>query len=152
MKLEVGKYYSNKRGEKVEILKLMPNDPTYQAIGIRYCHDGTLLPEAFMINGESFDGKQSFDYIRISDYDLISEYDYPIFNRQNYPAWAKYIAMDMSGKWYYYNQKPYLELDLPYFSKHQGSYVDKLYCGEIPFEYAPQNFNKDWKESVIELN
>lgn len=146
MKLEVGKYYANKRGVKVEILKLMPNDPSYQAIGVCYCHNGTLSPELFTIDGKFFNDGQA------SDYDLISEYDYPIFHRKAYPAWAKFIAMDMSGEWYYYNQKPYLELDLPYFSKHQGSYVDKLYCGEIPFEYAPQNFNKDWKESVIELN
>jgi hypothetical protein len=55
------------------------------------------------------------------------------------PAWGnKYIAMDKSGIWYCYSAEPSL-----------GQYrFSGASCVQIPYEFSPENFKGDWKESL----
>lgn len=55
------------------------------------------------------------------------------------PRWAKWVAMDESGKWYFFFETP---------SKKTTVWLAAS-CGFIPPEYYP-TFTGNWKDSLIE--
>jgi len=72
---------------------------------------------------------------------ILSEWiDKPVIDWSAMPAWAKFVAMDSGGKWFWYTHKPSLE--------HVWCVIDGDY-GKIPYEYAPK-WEGDWKQSLIE--
>jgi hypothetical protein len=74
------------------------------------------------------------------DYIASEWIDKPIVDWSLMPAWAKFVAMDKSGKWWWYTHKPSLE--------HVWCIIDG-FGGVIPSEYAPK-WEGDWKESLTE--
>lgn len=59
------------------------------------------------------------------------------------PKWAKWIAMDANGHWYWYGQRP----DIMYQMAWDNPYG---IAGLIPKEYKPI-FNGNWKDSLFEV-
>jgi hypothetical protein len=73
--------------------------------------------------------------------DIISEWiDKPIVDWSLMPAWAKFVAMDKKGKWWWYTHKPSLE--------HAWCIIEG-FVGKIPSEYTPK-WEGDWRNSLIE--
>jgi hypothetical protein len=66
--------------------------------------------------------------------------DKPVIDWSVMPAWAKFVAMDKHGKWWWYSHKPSLE--------HMWCVIDG-FAGVIPSECAPK-WEGDWKNSLIE--
>jgi hypothetical protein len=133
MKIEKGKYYKTRGGEKVEVL-------TTERKGLQpvvaMCEDGTLI--VLYQNGAIWNDKSE------SEFDIISEWTDPVeIPWSDYPAWYKWIAMDNSGKWFgYYGKKPKLSSDIWRDSD--------LNYNRIPTDYQPRNFTGDWTESLFE--
>jgi hypothetical protein len=131
LKFEVGKAYQTRDGRKAVCLTTtLRND----------------YPLAFQIDDfiylTTIDG---CDYIRESQpqspKDIIGIWiDKPVIDWSVMPAWAKFVAMDSNGSWFWYTHKPSLE--------HVWCVIDGDY-GKIPSEYAPK-WDVDWRNSLIE--
>lgn len=63
----------------------------------------------------------------------------------NMPAWARYMAMDSNGNWYWFTHKPIANSFYGTWRiEGTGNH------GFIPNEYAPQGFNTgDWENSLV---
>jgi hypothetical protein len=74
------------------------------------------------------------------DYIASEWIDKPVIDWSLMPAWAKFVAMDKKGKWWWYTHKPSLE--------HTWCIIEG-FVGKIPSEYAPK-WEGDWRNSLIE--
>jgi hypothetical protein len=129
LKFEVGKTYQTRDGRKAVCLTTTLDG----VFRIGFQMEGALI--ALQMNGMYFDDKSQ------SPNDVISEWiDKPIVDWSLMPAWAKFVAMDKSGKWWWYTHKPSLE--------HVWCIIDG-FGGVIPSEYAPK-WEGDWRNSLIE--
>lgn len=84
-------------------------------------------------------------YNAISDeheHDLVAEWIRPIVDWSAMPAWAKYVARDSNGRWYWYDVKPCDDYDM-WLS------VDEGISERIPSDFSP-SFSGDWKDSLVE--
>jgi hypothetical protein len=67
--------------------------------------------------------------------------DRPAFKRANFPAWAKWIAMDSYGAWHWFVEMP-----------NQGRVGwGGAGAGYIPSAYAPK-YEGSWEDSLVELD
>jgi hypothetical protein len=67
--------------------------------------------------------------------------DKPVIDWSAMPAWAKFVAMDVGGDWWWYEKKPVIS-GVMFHCKSE-------YYHEIPSEYAPK-WGGDWRNSLIE--
>jgi hypothetical protein len=127
MKIEKGKFYHTRGGEKVEVLTTeRKSKHSIVAMG----EDGSI--SALFQNGMLYDDKSC------SDADLISEWTDPVeIPWSDYPSWFKWIAMDKDGEWFGYGSKPI-------------SWGDNDDATNIHPDYTPRNFTGDWTESLFE--
>jgi hypothetical protein len=128
LKFEVGKTYQTRDGRKVICLSTT-------------LREGKI---AFQINGEVFISQTNGMYYADESkslIDIIGEWiDKPVIDWSLMPAWAKFVALDKSGKWWWYTHKPSLE--------HVWCIIDG-FGGVTPSEYAPK-WEGDWRKSLIE--
>jgi hypothetical protein len=131
LKFEVGKAYRTRDGRKAVCLTTTLSDDDYP-IGIQI--DGSLYRAT----------SDGYDYMTKSQSpkDIISEWvDKPVIDWATMPAWAKFVAMDDTGGWWWYGKKPFIG-EINWRSESQ-------YYDEIPKEYAPK-WGGDWRNSLIE--
>lgn len=64
------------------------------------------------------------------------------------PKWAKYIAVDEDGEWYYYSYvpKPYNHLIKSVWFSHRER------RSQIHQKYTPKKFTGNWEESLFKIN
>jgi hypothetical protein len=67
--------------------------------------------------------------------------DKPVIDWSTMPAWAKFVAMDSRGYWWWYEKEPIIGEST---WRPETDYYD-----EIPTEYAPK-WGGDWRNSLIE--
>lgn len=65
----------------------------------------------------------------------------PVVNWAAMPAWAKWVAMDEDGHWWWFDKKP---RELSTWWEEDGGY-----CGRIPVSHVP-SFTGDWRDSLVE--
>ena len=65
------------------------------------------------------------------------------------PKWARWIALDENGDWFWYQAEPSNEV-MSEFGEQE--WFDPLHAssGEVPNEYKPKNYAGDWKDSLFE--
>jgi hypothetical protein len=130
MKIEKGKFYRTRGGEKVEVLttERVASHP------IVIIHkDGGI--EVLRMNGMLHESKV------VSDQDIIAEWTDPVeIPWSDYPTWCKWVAMDKDGRWSLFNEKPRLV---------HGCWYLQTYINVHP-DYTPRNFTGDWTESLFE--
>ncbi len=64
----------------------------------------------------------------------------PVVDWSVMPAWAKWVSLSPSGKWYWTTLKPTLT--------HAAWNSENEYFGEIPKDHAP-TYTGDWKNSLV---
>jgi hypothetical protein len=132
LNFEVGKTYMTRDGRKVICLSTT-------------LREGKI---AFQINGEVFISQPNGMYYADESkslIDIIGEWiDKPVIDWSLMPAWAKFVAMDKSGKWYIHTSEPLIDEEF-YFWKAKSDSIYSL----IPTEYAPK-WEGDWRKSLIE--
>jgi hypothetical protein len=133
MKIEKGKFYRTRGGEKVEVLTTERKD---RCSVVTMYENGDII--VLYMNGAYFNTKAEHEA------DIISEWTEPVeIPWSDYPTWCKWVAMDNSGKWFgYYGEKPKL------YSDTWGD--SDLNYNRIPTDYQPRNFTGDWTESLFE--
>ena len=131
MKIEKGKFYRTRGGEKVEVLKI-DADGRFPVIGCV----GNKKPDCFTVDGRWYDNDEN------DHNDLIAEWTEPVeIPWSDYPTWCKFVAMDADGVWYGFVSIPRQMTD--------GWYsIDVSFY--IPTDYQPRNFTGDWTESSFE--
>jgi len=130
MIIEAGKFYRTRDGRKARI---------YATDGSgRYPVHGNLDGEAltWTSRGAFNEGVEGE-----SGRDLIAPWtDAPEVDWSAMPKWARWVAMDEDGAWFWYQHKP--ERSDRYFSALSEE-------GVIPFIYAP-DWDGDWKDTLVE--
>jgi hypothetical protein len=132
MKIEKGKFYKSRDGQKYEILK---TDAIDIPIVAYRCDGGHIL--SLHRNGCVFDDKS------LSIFDLIAEWTEPVeIPWSDYPTWCKFVAMDVDGRWFGFTSLPIKKRGEAWYSTDVIVY--------IPPDYTPRNFTGDWTESLFE--
>jgi hypothetical protein len=133
MKIEKGKFYCTRGGEKVEVLTT-EREAKHSIVAMG--KDGSI--SVLFQNGMLYDGKVC------SDADIISEWTDPVeIPWSDYPTWCKWVAMDADGDWCGHSEKP---------TSRNNRWLTicvgvSLY---IPTDYTPRNFTGDWTKSLFE--
>jgi hypothetical protein len=129
MKIEKGKFYKSRNGQKWEVLTTERNDRwrvvAMDELGKIGCFDE---------KGNSYIGLCSHS-------DLIAEWTEPVeIPWSDYPTWCKWVAMDVVGRWFGYEFEPCKKI-----STWSCDTVIKIHP-----DYEPRNFTGDWTESLFE--
>jgi hypothetical protein len=130
MKIEKGKFYKSRNGQKWEVLTTERNDRwrvvAMDELGKIGCFDE---------KGNSYIGLCSHS-------DLIAEWTEPVeIPWSDYPTWCNWAAMDSDGEWYCYDSKPKASL---------STWINEDFVNAIHPDYQPKNFTGDWTESLFE--
>ena len=134
MKIEKGKFYRTRCGDKVEVLKI-DADGRFPVIGCI----GNKTPDCFTDDGRWYDNDENDEN---DDNDLIAEWTEPVeIPWSDYPTWCKWVAMDDDGEWYCYDSKPKVAL---------STWINEDFVNNIHPDYTPRNFTGDWTESLFE--
>jgi hypothetical protein len=132
MKLEAGKTYITRGGDKVRILctDAKRTDPVVGLMEI----EGREGLASFQLDG-------SWGEVFASRGDIVGPWvEKPVFDRSLLPPWCnKAIAMDENGEWYAFDVVP-LVLD--------DAWTGQDYAVYIPDAYAPK-WEGDWKHSLL---
>jgi hypothetical protein len=130
LNFEVGKAYQTRDGRKAVCLTTTLDGK----FRIGFQLDGALI--ALQMNGMYFDDKSQ------SPNDIIGEWiDKPVIDWTLMPAWAKFVAMNRGGEWWWYEKEPVIGENI-WRSESE-------YYGKIPTEYCPK-WDGDWRNSLIE--
>jgi hypothetical protein len=133
MKIEKGKFYKSRNGQKWEVLTTERG--SYYSI-VTLGENGEIL--TLHKNGTAYNDKSE------SEFDLIAEWTDPVeIPWSDYPTWCKWVAMDFGGEWCGYESKPIK--DVVYWN-----YGDIGILITIHPDYYPRNFTGDWTESLFE--
>ncbi len=125
MKLEKGKFYRTRSGEKVECLTTERKEKNRECV--------------------MMDKMGILFYSNHNDTDIISEWSDVEIPWEDYPRWCNWVAYDgKSDKWFGYSEEPYQ------YKNYSEWLNDKGVHFSIPSEYAPKGFEGDWKESKFE--
>jgi len=134
MKIEKGKFYKSRNGQKYEILK---TDAIDMPIVAYRCDDGHIL--SLHKNGTAYNDKSG------SEFDLIAEWTDPVeIPWSDYPTWCKWVAMDKDGRWWGYIKKTKID------NMESDCWMGNSEAFSIPKDYTPRNFIGDWTESLFE--
>jgi hypothetical protein len=130
MKIEKGKFYKSRNGQKWEALITERNGKiNIVAMG----EDGSVI--VLHQNGALWDDKTE------SSFDLIAEWTEPVdIPWSDYPTWCKWVAMDADRRWFGYEFKP---------CKKNVTWSDAPLIKIHP-DYTPRNFTGHWAESLFE--
>jgi|SRR5690606_8292260 len=139
MEIEVGKYYEKEyyTGAVWKCIGTDSSNPLYPMIVELLNCEGVHI-----IDRCSKDGK-----IQHRNAVLTKESDRVIFNTEWYPIWAKYLAMNESGDWWYFAEEPEWDVE-------GGVWVSSIPFvkdGYVPEEYYPMNFKGEASTSLIKL-
>lgn len=143
LKIEAGKYYRTRNGRKARIYAT-------DGAGAYLIHGAICLGnEAWGIDSWTSNGHRMEK--EESPSDIISEWKQTIddigFDKSCLPKWAKFICMNKSGCWYWFEMKPVYSIgDLGYWDVS-----DESPFGIIPAEHAPKNYQGNWKDSLFEI-
>jgi hypothetical protein len=131
LNFEVGKAYQTRDGRKAVCLTTTATEYDGQPIVLQI--EGRLIYVTIL--------GRYHNLLEVDNYDIIGEWiDKPVIDWSLMPAWAKFVTMDKSGKWWWYTHKPSLE--------HAWCIIEG-FVGKIPSEYAPK-WEGDWEDSLIE--
>ena len=132
MTIEQNKFYRTRGGDKVEVIKTGCQGGKIIWYKESNNHVGTLESDGMF-----------FIYGALSNDDLIEEWTDPVeIPWDDYPAWAKWIAMDQDGRWFGWEKYPSSTV----FVQHWGNGGHVTF---IPQDYTPKNFTGDWTESLF---
>lgn len=132
MHFEVGKYYRTRDGRKARCIAT-DGAPSH--------------PFLFVISGDGDFGVASsgraISDLTVCDLDILGPWiERPVFKREWYPAWARWIALNSYGEWGWYSGRP---------DKYASAFAAANYlCGVIPLEFAP-TYSGPWEDSLTEL-
>jgi hypothetical protein len=130
MKIEKGKFYKSRNGQKWEVLTT-ERGSIYKIVALR--EDGQIL--TLFQNGCAYSDKSE------SDFDIIAEWIEPVeIPWSDYPTWCKWVAMDEYDGWFGFEFKP-LKKNVTW----SGNTVIKIHP-----DYTPRNFTGHWTESLFE--
>lgn len=128
MNIEVGKWYKNKWDRKCIVLEINPD----------------FISIAFRRNDQ-------WETNTLFHKDIISEWiDKPTIDRKVLPAWHKWAAMDSTGKWFSYIEKPYLIDNTAVWASKPTTMATEAHI-TIPPQYYPKWDGKP-EDSLIELD
>ncbi len=132
MKIEAGKFYRTRGGQKVRVY-------TVDGGGEYPVHAALLVGTVWYVKVYKSSGHLDFP----DDHDLISEWvDKPVVDWSKLAAWHRWVARDERGEWFSFGQKP--TIGLAHWMIARGC----DYC-PIPPQYSP-TFSGDWKDSLVE--
>lgn len=141
MKIEVGKFYRAKNGDKARI---------YATDGGRnsQIHGAVLESDGrWVIVWWSKDGKCMHN----TWFDLIAEWKEPLdFNPYCLPAWAEWIAMNEGGDWFWFQKEPTVTVSID----EEGVWmpIEAGMMGGIHYEYVPKDYTGDWENSLYKVS
>ena len=130
MKLEVGKYYRTRGGDKVQIIA---HDPAKEYPWLGTYISNNPIWESYSYNSNGF-WKDNCCYER----DLIAEWSDPVELSEPLPTW-NWLAMDENGAWYMFVEKPKLD---------RGAWITDRSCVRTS---APKNFTGSYKDSLFRI-
>lgn len=142
MKIEKGKFYRTRGGNKVEILKTDVKN-TWPIIGLITNSEDYEICASWSDNGK-YDAK----YLEKHSCDIIGEWEEVLdFDPYCLPKWAdQWIAMDADGEWHCYSIEPTLDEDYQIWCTNiEGDE------SEIPVRFRPKNYSGDWKDSLFNV-
>ena len=135
MKIEKGKFYKSRNGQKWEVLTTNRNSEDYPIVAIS--EDGEI--ESFSINGHIIIDNDD------DDFDLIAEWTEPVeIPWSDYPTWCNWVAMDKDGRWWGYIKKTKID------NMESDCWMGNSEAFSIPKDYTPRNFTGHWIESLFE--
>ena len=133
MKIEQGKFYRTRGGDKVEVIKTGCQGGKIIWYKESNNHVGTLESDGMF-----------FIYGALSNDDLIEEWTDPVeIPWDDYPTWMKWIAMERNGEWFGWTRKPSIVKSIGEWNSMDAGLI------EIHKNYIPKNFTKDWTESLF---
>lgn len=137
MKLEKGKFYRLRNGDKLEVYST--DNPGEYPVHGRAFSDGETIFVCMTTEGNKTTIVQT-------GYDIISEWtDKPIVDWSLYPSWAKFLAHDDDGIAWIYSHRP--DLEQRWWSVNEGE--EYAVCSICPPEHTPK-LTCDWKDSLVE--
>ena len=144
MTIEVGKYYRTRNNQKVRILATDRVSPSRPIVGlIKFDEDEE--KERVYLWTES--GHCHSDNVE-NNFDIVCEwYDPPVVDWSAMPAWARWVAQNEGGYWYWFSEKPEMVLDRTIYSDEEGILLKD--GGRIPTEYTPA-YSGPWEDSLVE--
>ena len=141
--IEVGKYYRTRNRYQVRILATDRVSPTRPIVGlIRFDED----EEKERVYLWTENGHCHSDNVE-NNFDIVKEwYDPPVVDWPAMPAWARWVAQNEDGYWYWLSEKPEMVLDRTIYSDEEGVLQNG---GRIPTEYTPA-YSGPWEDSLVE--
>lgn len=139
MKLEKGKFYRLRNGDKFEVYST--DNPGYYPV-----HGRVLNPSDSRFQTKTSDGKH-YNQEYLDSRDIISEWvDNPLVDWSLYPSWAKFRAHSADGAAYVFSNRPQLDSNSGYWIP-----TDDIYsvCRQCLPEHTPA-LTCDWKDSLVE--
>ena len=140
-----GKYYRTRNNYKVRILTT-DRKHNYPAVGLLDCKGVDEL-HSWSLEGRWFSSTSE------NDLDLVCEwYEPPVIDWPAMPAWARYVAQNEDGSWWWFTQAPERVSDV--VTHDNGGKIEDergvLTDGErIPEKYAPI-YSGPWEDSLVE--
>lgn len=134
MKIEPNKFYRTRDGRKARVL-CTDAPSSWPVVGYIEGPSGTGLSTHTWSQDGAFFSNATREADLIAEWIDAPEVDWPAM-----PKWAKAVAMDKGGKWYWHSEKPVV--DGPWWLPDSGDY------GSIPPKYAPK-WSGDWKQSLV---
>jgi hypothetical protein len=135
LQIEVGKYYTTRDGRKVRIYAV-------DGRGSQPVHGAILREDGWQTNLFNSNGGYFRDSTNPHSSDIIAPWiEKPKVNWTTMPAWAKWVALDANGRWFYYIDKPNTRQSIWDPNSSQ--------CNNIPAEYYP-TFTGNWEDSLVE--
>lgn len=140
LKIEAGKDYCNKLGERVRVLsvdsKVAIGLPVIGEVDANIFRSRHIISRLFRADGSTSN----------PDYSLVSEWidaPAPYDNWQHVPAWHRYEFMSPNGHWYSSEFEPMQKM-----RNWRGT--DYHVALPLPKKYAPTNFTGTWETSLQE--
>ena len=141
--IEVGKIYRTRNHYRVRILATDRRSPTRPIVGLVDFGEGEEKERVYLWSESgrchSDQGENALDIVR-------EWYAPPVVDWPAMPAWARYVAQNEGGYWYWFSEKPEMVLDRTIYSDEEGILQDG---GRIPAEYAPA-YSGPWEDSLVE--
>ena len=142
MTIEVGKYYRTRNHCQVRILATDRVSPTRPIVGL--VSNSNKEKERVFLWSES--GHCHSDQVE-NALDIVREwYAPPVVDWPAMPAWARYVAQNEAGSWWWFSEKPKMVLDRTIYSDEEGIIE---HGGRIPAKYTPA-YSGPWEDSLVE--
>lgn len=141
MKIEVGKFYRAKNGDKARIYAT-DGGLNSQIHGAVLQSDGRWVIVWWLKDGKCMNNTW---------FDLVAEWIEPIdFDPSCLPAWAEWIAMNEGGDWFWFQKEPTVTVSID----EEGVWmpIEAGMRGGIHHKYVPKDYTGDWENSLYNVS